>query len=555
MTLLVELDYWNTGGAPRPVPGLPWPVGIVPVPAHPRITTALEVPEASGIKTLRLSDTGYRETPSEGGTYWAPYIVDGPDWGAAMLSGGEIASAAPLTIGSLRIADPEGALDALLDRAWVGHAVRVWLTSAGGRTPYLTAIISGLSWTEAGWQVDLGTTGRLDAVMERSTYAGTGAAAGDPGIKGRTRPLVYGYARGTHPQLVAASTLLYQVHTGACESLSVRDRGLALAAATPADYATISALLAATTGQAGSGADIEAGEYATCLAEGYFRLAAIPVGIVTADVRATLLPGHVGASTSHVVEQILRQHAPEVRVDAAAAAAVHAAVPGEMGIVVESDEVRVGALMQRLLAGIGAWPRVTPAGALEMRLVTGPDPAAAAVVHERDIEEIERVPAALPSWRRALGWRRIWRPLSEAEMADAVPAADRLVLGTGRRLLEATNANLRAAMPAARDVEMEGWLNSEADAAARVAALQEVLGVPVDVWRVAVRGRLGEWSPGATVIVHWPLWGLQDGVAMLIAAVSESAARDRTTLTLRSFGRGVTRPRRRPPPPPSADLV
>ena len=501
--------------AGRRAPGLPSPLAAAPLPAPARLDV-----DVSSSTSLEAAAAEHR--------YWAPRVLPGADFGARLLSGGELTSGQP-QIGDLRVANEDGALDPDLRRDWQGQAARLWLQRGNVRTDYAAGRVRAVAWDRDAWRIQIGAPVGLDARIERPVFDGSGGTGGDPVFAGRPRPLMYGACENVEAHLIAAADLLYQINAGRLVAVSaVRDRGLALTAAAPADYPSAGALLAASTGIGGSGAAIEAGEYATCLAEGLVRVAAQPAGVLTGDARSPMPQGRVVPSTSHVVQAILAAHAPDVPVDATLAADLHAAVPSEMGIVV-TESVSVLALVRRLLAPIGAWARVSAAGTLEMRLLS---PAAAgASLGESEIVSIERIEVSPPAWRRRVAFRPIWRALGAAEIAGAVDEGTRALLGTPRRYVAATSDDVRRRVPDARDVEIDGFLATAHATAERAAAVQSVLGAVSRAWRVDVLGRVGELGIGDSVTVSYPRWGV-DAVPMLVIGIDEAPSAGRTVLEL-----------------------
>ncbi|MCW5738475.1 MAG: hypothetical protein KIS73_30415, partial [Enhydrobacter sp.] len=182
--------------------------------------------------------------------------------------------------GALRIADPGGELDNLLQLGWDGAAISLkrgreqllfkdWQTVAVLTSSQLLATMreKELNLRDLAWAMST-------ADLHGQVYAGTGGLEGDATWKGKSKPYGAGYCRNISPPLIAAAPLIYQTtYTSARAITAVRDGGVPL---TPTvDYPTYEALADAT---------IAGGTFATCKAFGLIRVGATPVFGITADI-------------------------------------------------------------------------------------------------------------------------------------------------------------------------------------------------------------------------------------------------------------------------------
>ena len=513
----------SAGTVAHTVPGLPWPNGAPPTWPAPVRTTRTRAPSAAGPDI-----------------YWPPRITAATRENT-LMERGEIPEDPEPRLAEVELLDAEGALDGELAYQWRGRPIRLWIVRDGMQRPWVAGHVARLGWGRRGWRIQIRPHVGLDARIDPGVYTGTGAGEGDAALEGAPRPMVWGVVRSASPVLVGAADLLYQAHAGRCLAIDVRDAGIALASASPRDYPTVSELLAATTGHARSGAAIEAGQYATCLAEGYMRLAAAPAGVVTADVRAAGHPRWPGLTIADIVQGVLARYGgADLRVDTDTMNALRTAAPTDAGIVID-ETLTVEALCRRLLAGIGVGVSIGARGEVRTPLLDPPhgDQRIDAI----DVAEIERIEAAPPAWRRVMTYRRRWRPLTEQEIAAGVTVADREELGAAHRELVVTDYALLDRDPTARDARSVTYLDDKAAVAGRLVAMQRVLGRGVDVWEVTVLHRLAEWIPGAGATVTWPRWGLRAGLAMMIQSVEEDAYARRSKLVLRSWGATTARGR------------
>ena len=156
----------------------------------------------------------------------------------------------------------------------------------------------------------------------------------------------------------------------------MRDKGVALTLA--ADFVSYETLIAATTGAAASGADIETGEYATCLADGMIRIAASPAGSLTVDAKGDSAGGYVSDTAGIVARLVKRdfgvldQRLTGSDLDQVSFAALTAAQPAPVGVYVGAKPEIVSSIIDAMMRAIGGYWFFTLPGVLTVRrLVDG----------------------------------------------------------------------------------------------------------------------------------------------------------------------------------------
>lgn len=128
---------------------------------------------------------------------------------------------------------------------------------------------------------------RLDVPAQPNTYTGTGDLTGTADLANKRKPRAFGPAKNITPAALIPAELVYQVNDGQVQAITaVYDQGYPLDGPT-ADFAS-SALLRA--------AAVTDGWFATCLAEGMFKLGA-PGSQITCDVQGDLPAGGSYAQT------------------------------------------------------------------------------------------------------------------------------------------------------------------------------------------------------------------------------------------------------------------
>lgn len=244
--------------------------------------------------------TGPDDDPQH--TAFEPALRDGADIGVSVFSDGRTGGGTQIDLGQIVIVNADGSYDELVDYGFDGRPVVVRTLGAGGTYPDGYPVV--FRGTAQGVEATFGEIiirlqdkqAVFDKPVQTTRYAGDNAlpnglegTADD--LKGQPKPRLYGKALNIAPPCVNTSKLTYQVSDGAvAEITAVYDRGAALAF--DQDYAT-SALLQAAT--------VASGEYATCLAEGYFRIGASPTGQVTCDA------AEGATAAARTVAQILKR--------------------------------------------------------------------------------------------------------------------------------------------------------------------------------------------------------------------------------------------------------
>jgi len=520
---------------PRSVAGLPSPMGVSPWPSPPRFTGY------GGERQVYLSDVGYTtgaaDVPAH--THFPGRLAPALDWRLRLFETVEPDGRARVSVADVAILDPTGEHDALLDLAWDGREVKLLAGTQDLSLSEFGTVMRGdaatLAWDENGWRIRVREQGVVFTnLLARARYGGGGGTDGDAEITGTRAPYCAGRVRNVSPIRVVAADELYQVHDGETQAIdAVRDAGVELTFA--ADFTTGAALLAATTGAAMSGADIEAGEYGTCLAEGLFRLAAMPAGDVTADVRGDASGGYVD-DTANIVRRIVTTRlsgqalSDPSDLDAGAFAVFSSAQPAEVGIYLR-DERTVESVITEMLFGSGGYWWFDRLGRLTVGRLEAPT-APVRTIDSSTILAIERLDMAPPSYQRRVAWRRIWTLQSDDGLADSVPDDQRALYTTEQRFAVSTDSEVRGRHQLARDVETPGLFDVEADALTEAARLQALHGVQRDRYRVQVERLLFQVFPGESVTLKHPRFGLANGRNFVVVGLEENTLTGTTVLEL-----------------------
>lgn len=168
---------------------------------------------------------------------------------------------------------------------WNGGTARIWVGNDGDPFSAYTQQFEGTvsSLDRQGIDATVGLLGP-DALLDKDTltlaYLGTGGAEGPASQKGKLKPRAIGFCQSVEPVLIDPAYWVYQVHAyGAVTSIKPYEYAQALdPARNKGDAATYAALIGMT---------LVPGEWATCLAQGMFRLGATPKQKVSADVQVS----------------------------------------------------------------------------------------------------------------------------------------------------------------------------------------------------------------------------------------------------------------------------
>lgn len=448
--------------------------------------------------------------------------------------------------GELEMVNAEGDYDYLIAKYAIdGRRVAVKVGAAGARYDTFRTLFDG---TATDWDVRedvlriyLRDNGyKLDVPAQPNSYGGTGGLDGNDDLKGRRKPRAFGRCLNVSPAMVIPAELLYQVNDGPVDAVSaVYDRAVAL---TPAgNFASAAALRAATTGAAGSGKDIEAGEFATCLAAGLVRLGGSPVGTVTCDVRGDKAGGTYVERTADIVRRLIVGTgglADPAELSLPSFDAVNIEQPAAIGIWLDGSDRTVADVVGDLMGGIGGWGGFRRNGRFEVRVFKAPAGIPTGRYDKVDIVEIgrERLPGDLspPPWRFRQAWGRNWTVQGDVDGQAGITPARLAFLKEGERLAEASSAAIRADRPLGKDIDpVQSYFADEGPAKAE-AQRQLALYGQAALYRLTMKSQAFIHDIGDVIEVTYPRWNLGDGRLLSIVSISEDT--DDNSVEIVGFG-------------------
>ena len=296
---------------------------------------------------------------------------------------------------------------------WTGGLARIFIGEEGQPFSSYKQVFEGnvSSLDRDGVNATVGLLGP-DALLDRNLlsieYLGTGGAEGPPGLKGQLKPRAFGNCQNVEPRLVDAAKWIYQVHGyGAITGIRVYDFAQELDPAKnkgdAANYATLANLT------------LVPGEFATCAAEGLFRLGGATEKKVTADVTAS------GATTlSPIVRQLLgiagiSSAKIGTSVDAFTAPwSLYLTDQATVGEVARNAVYQGGGVL--FADGTGAWQAMDYFAA-STAIVLNADRSTAPLV-----KSVKEIPAAAPVWKVKIGYDRCWSVHSSSEISPSLSA-------------------------------------------------------------------------------------------------------------------------------------
>lgn len=355
---------------------------------------------------------------------------------------GGVFGASKVAYGELVLANPDGALDFLLDRNLIGYSVIIRYGEPGAAYPsaWKTVLVGQSAGVTVGWTTlsirlrDPHQT--LAQPLQTEFYAGTNAlpaglegTAGD--LKDTPKPLLYGKVLNISPPCVNTSRLIYQVNDGACVVSAVYDKGVALTAG--ATYAS-QAEMESTAPSAGS--------YRVWQAGGYVRLGSTPAGQITCDAAQS------SSAANHTAAQILKSIALKAgiasgSISSSDVTALDAANNAELGTWVYGGSDTAQGAMDAIAVSVGAWYGFDSAGTLRMQRFESPsgtpvmDIDANIIIGTPELRSIGAASDGAFYTRVEMQYLRNWTAQNDSDLAGSVTVARKAWLSNEWRTLKA----------------------------------------------------------------------------------------------------------------------
>jgi hypothetical protein len=374
------------------------------------------------------------------------------------------------------------------------------------------------------------TSSFLSTPLQASRYRGTGGVDGDADIASRLLPVLYGQCFNVTPVLINRDQWIYQVHDGPILAIdAVKERGLAM---TPsgvdvASYAALAAL------------DVEAGEYATCLALGLIKVGfglAGPEGAVTMDVRGDVSSDAYTAAMGDILLRIATRRAA---LDGGLLdlPSFGSLPQGRIGYYADgSNEISVAEVFDALMGSIAGWYATSRSKLLKVDYPTPPEDFDSWRYHFDtnqifEFEELAREQA--PRYEQGALYAKNWTPMTADQISDAVSTSERERLMAGGLYVRQVGAEVRMRDRAAiAGGDLETYFVAREDAEAVVSRIMSMFRQTRRRFRLVTTrvGYLVDLQSKARVT--YSRQGFEDGRNLLVTGVRDDSRRGRVELTL-----------------------
>lgn len=556
-----------------PVAGLPFTLTVLPNPPQPSLADEfesaihlLEIPGYTGVATtayfpptlfgnapvaglpfdtalsgqtttLQMSDRGWIGDPDEATTAarnqaYEPRLMEVPDYAQEVPVTPEAGSRGARSTGDIRLDDLDGALTTWpAQYAIAGRTVRVLRARWDPDSPPAYADFDLLfAASMAGWSTESeselvialgGSRLRLDAPAQPRAYLGTGGAEGGSSWTGVSMPDNYGRVRNVAGDLIDTTNLVYRVHSRAVRAISaVRDLGADLTATS--DYQTYADLVAAS---------LSSGQYATCLAEGLFRLhSKLADAVITCDVDGDVDEAGSWAETHAEIARRILLRGGVASGDIATLAFASGWPAGTAKLSLPSTATggrgpTVADTLDRLSGSVAGWWREDRAGRISIGRVKPPSSVESVLsipeTSFRDRIQEVRLPRP-PRAVQRVTWRRI--ETVQDRFAGGLAEATQALYRQQWREASDSDSDIATRYPYASDPPLhETLFDAEADAEALAQHLMDCHGPDRRIHRLPVGPVTAFVSLGDIVTVSYPRGGFGSAKAVQVVGINDRA--------------------------------
>lgn len=375
---------------------------------------------------------------------------------------------------------------------------------------------------------------RLDVPASPNTYLGTGGTEGSADLEGKRKPKWFGHVLNVTPPLVIPASLAYQLNDGQIETVTnVYVRGVAQLL--DADYASVTLMNAAS---------LSIGEYATCLAAGWIRIAVAggsEVGQVTCDFSGDKTGGVFVDTTASIVRRIMAiatDIEDPTELSEATFDEVDMLQPAPVGYGIPvGDERTAAAAVGDMMRNIGGWCGARRSGRFEVRRFEEPiDPPVARYTDE-DIKNLGvaglPVDVSPPPWRLLVGYARNYT-VQDTDLAGSVSDSRRAFLKEELRYGVAEDNDIRLDFPPGHEIVKElGLFQNQSDAETEAARQLALYGPGRALYVISLAAKQYIHELGQVIHVTFPRFDLTEGKLLRIVKLTED---DREGVEIVAFG-------------------
>lgn len=462
------------------IPGPPFPIGVL---ADPETLTFTDYGETTVV--LAATD-GFTSRPDDdpAHTWFGPHLADGFNFANRLFPGieptGDRASAGG---GNLKLADPEGRLDAAMLLGWDGREIELWRGDIGAAFADYQRVAR---LTSAGWGGVSRREKNLKLRDQQARLYGTAllgeawdGSGGESGSTARLKPFSVGWVWNVEPVLFDPANLVYGWHVRAVDGVEWLKVG-GVSWTDVGDYPDYAALIAVS---------LTSGQFATCNAKGYVRLGGEPAFPVRLTGRGDAYGGYTDTRAGIVRRLACTRGAPPLSetddLDLGAFSSLAIAQPFSCGWHFNSA-ISIGAALDGIMAGIAGWWTVGLDGLLAPAQLELPGATADLVIDCADSEVLIGEPTwdewLVPRLLTRIGYQFNNAPMGAADLAGEV-AADTQLYGDAMSLTPPTEVQgVRALWPTARDVTVASNFKDRAAALGEQARQRALFGTQRQPW-------------------------------------------------------------------------
>jgi hypothetical protein len=367
---------------------------------------------------------------------------------------------------------------------------------------------------------------KLDVPASPNVYLGTGGTEGDSDLTSKRKPRAFGWLLEVSPPLVIPASLAFQLNDGQVNAVTaVRVKGVEQIFS--ANYTTVALMNAAA---------LTIGHYATCLAEGWMRIAVASgdeLGQVTCDFSGDKAGGVFAETAADIVERLLDSATEFVVPDDLATATfdqLNTDQPAPIGYLIPvGDEQTVATAVAAIMASVGGWGGSRRTGKFEVRRFEEPSGAPAGRYSRTNVQDVKLAvlpdDISPPPWRVRVAWGKIWTP-NQTNLAGTVSDDYRAFLSQEVRFATAEDENIRNDFPPGHElVEENALFRDEADALAEAERKLELFGVSRNLYVFQLNEPLFVHELGQTVFLQFDdRFDLDEGRLMTIVKLTEDDA-------------------------------
>lgn len=479
------------------------------------------------------SGDGFVTEPSDSpaNTVFDPSVLSPLSLEQTLFASGKLSGKSIPGAGTIIFNNADGHLDYLKDYAFDARRVVVKLGGKGFTYSQFGVIFDGtargITWGTQELTLEVRDLQyKLDIPLQSTLYGGSGAWDGGSDLTGKPKPFFVGTVRNAEPVLVDAANLRYQVHYRQVQAITrVKDQGADLT--NFGNYASLALLDAAA---------IPAGNYATCLVEGVFKLGSTPAGTVTFDGQGDAVGSYV-SSAPDIVQRLVTAQGGLLTgdLDLTSFSAMNALTLGAItlssvvvGYYVGSEQKTLSEVVDAISNSVGGYWGFDRSAKFYVGRLDVPSGVSADTYDSSVILDLQRQATDLPTWRFSLGYRRSWRPLTQQEIAGifragGASASQGPSLTEEWRYVVASDASIKTAHLLANDTSDLSLLDSATDAAAEAARLLNIYKTQRDYYVAAVKTQPLKRKLGDVVTVAYTRYGLTTGKQFVIVGLKENA--------------------------------